>query len=293
MRCSSSWSTDRIARLVGLLGYGVLAGLVGTTVLHGWLGVLPGAPLLDAAAIGLFALATAGTVTGLGTLLGRAGLGLAALLVFLVGNPLSAVGAAPELLPQPWGTLGQWLPVGAGGSLLRSTSFFDGAGAARPLAVLLGYLALALLLTLLPPRAVRKGPCYRIRLYKGPFLTLGAVREDGRRGSSEARAALCPSDRVRAAARWIDRPVPLRQDPDQSGDALGRRHPGADRARPGGTAADGDEPAPAKLVTKLVFGLMIFVMVYFSRRRESVNRGHFLAIVALTLVNAAVAVFWR
>jgi len=56
---------------------------------------------------------------------------------------------------------------------------------------------------------------------------------------------------------------------------------------------DGDEPAPAKLVTKLVFGLMIFVMVYFSRRRESVNRGHFLAIIALTLVNAAVAVFWR
>ncbi|WP_422771820.1 hypothetical protein ACN28C_01475 [Plantactinospora sp. WMMC1484] len=56
---------------------------------------------------------------------------------------------------------------------------------------------------------------------------------------------------------------------------------------------DGDEPAPAKLVTKLVIGLMIFVMVFFSRRREQVNRGHFLAIIGLTLVNAAVAVFWR
>lgn len=56
---------------------------------------------------------------------------------------------------------------------------------------------------------------------------------------------------------------------------------------------DGDEPAPAKLITKLVLGLMIFVMVFFSRKRESVNRGHFLAIVGLTLVNAAVAVFWR
>ncbi|MFF5177383.1 hypothetical protein ACFY2Q_05080 [Micromonospora sp. NPDC000316] len=56
---------------------------------------------------------------------------------------------------------------------------------------------------------------------------------------------------------------------------------------------DGDEPHPAKLVTKLVFALLIFVMVFFSRKRESVNRGHFLAIVGLTLVNAAVAVFWR
>nr|MDT0658081.1 hypothetical protein [Micromonospora sp. DSM 115978] len=56
---------------------------------------------------------------------------------------------------------------------------------------------------------------------------------------------------------------------------------------------DGDEPAPAKLVTKLVIGLMIFVMVFFSRKREAVNSGHFLAIIGLTLVNAAVAVFWR
>ena len=56
---------------------------------------------------------------------------------------------------------------------------------------------------------------------------------------------------------------------------------------------EGAEPSPAKLATKLVLALMIFVMVFFSRKREAVNRGHFLAIIALTLVNAAVAVFWR
>ncbi|MEO3743908.1 hypothetical protein [Plantactinospora sp. B5E13] len=56
---------------------------------------------------------------------------------------------------------------------------------------------------------------------------------------------------------------------------------------------DGDEPSPAKLATKLVIALMIFVMVFFSRKREVVNKGHFLAIIGLTLVNAAVAVFWR
>lgn len=56
---------------------------------------------------------------------------------------------------------------------------------------------------------------------------------------------------------------------------------------------DGAEPAPAKLVTKLVIALAIFVMVFFSRKRTEVNRGHFLAIIGLTLLNAAVAVFWR
>jgi hypothetical protein len=53
------------------------------------------------------------------------------------------------------------------------------------------------------------------------------------------------------------------------------------------------EPDPIKLIVKGVIGIMIFAMVYFPRRREVVNKGHFLAIVGLTLVNAAVAVFWR
>jgi len=56
---------------------------------------------------------------------------------------------------------------------------------------------------------------------------------------------------------------------------------------------EGREPDPAKLVTKFVLALAIFVMVFFSRKRESVNRGHFLATIGLTLVTAAVAVFWR
>ncbi len=56
---------------------------------------------------------------------------------------------------------------------------------------------------------------------------------------------------------------------------------------------DGHEPPSAKLATKLVIAVAIFAMVFFSRKRDTVNRGHFLAIVGLTLVNAAVAVFWR
>jgi hypothetical protein len=53
------------------------------------------------------------------------------------------------------------------------------------------------------------------------------------------------------------------------------------------------EPPTAKLIVKAVIGIAIFAMAFFSRKREEVNRGHFLTLVGLTLANAAVAVFWR
>ncbi|GAA1821234.1 hypothetical protein GCM10009682_46700 [Luedemannella flava] len=53
------------------------------------------------------------------------------------------------------------------------------------------------------------------------------------------------------------------------------------------------EPEPVKLAVKLIITVALAAMVFFSRKREEVNKGHFLAIIGLTLVNAAVAVFWR
>jgi hypothetical protein len=136
----------RWARLTGLVAFAVLAGLVGAAVLQFWLGVLSGTYLLNAAVIGLFSLAVAGTMTGLAAALGAPGIGLGAVVVFLIGNALSAVSAAPELLPQPWGEVGQWLPAGAGATLLRSVAYFDGAGGAAALAVLSAYAIGGLLL---------------------------------------------------------------------------------------------------------------------------------------------------
>jgi hypothetical protein len=73
---------------------------------------------------------------GLGSLFGRVGLVIGALLALLLGNPLSGLNSAPEMLPSGWGTLGQWLPQGANATLLRSTAFFDGAGATTAIVVL-------------------------------------------------------------------------------------------------------------------------------------------------------------
>ncbi len=73
---------------------------------------------------------------GLGSLFGRVGLVAGAVFALLLGNPLSGLTSAPELLPSGWGTLGQWLPQGANATLLRSTAFFDGAGATMAIVVL-------------------------------------------------------------------------------------------------------------------------------------------------------------
>ncbi|WP_188127048.1 hypothetical protein [Actinoplanes lobatus] len=54
-----------------------------------------------------------------------------------------------------------------------------------------------------------------------------------------------------------------------------------------------DEPNPVKLGVKLLLAVMIFIMVFIPRKRDEVNKGHFIGIITLTLVNAAVAVFWH
>jgi hypothetical protein len=73
---------------------------------------------------------------GLGSLFGRVGMALGALMALLLGNPLSGLNSGPELLPSGWGQLGQWLPQGANATLLRSTAFFGGAGGVVPIMVL-------------------------------------------------------------------------------------------------------------------------------------------------------------
>jgi hypothetical protein len=125
-----AWRAGGVALFAVLGGAGVAA------VAQGWLSVLPGPYLPVAGVMALTVFAVSGTVTGLAAAIGRPGLGVGALTFLLIGNPLSAATSAPEMLPKPWGDIGQFLPPGAGVTLLRSAAFFDGAAAAGPLAVL-------------------------------------------------------------------------------------------------------------------------------------------------------------
>jgi hypothetical protein len=113
-----------------------LTGLGATAIVQGWLDVIEGDWVVNAGVLSLTVLAIAASLAGLYAVVGRVGLAIAALTMVFVGNPFSGVGSAPELLPDPAGAIGQLLPPGAGGNLLRSTGFFDGAGGAGPLTVL-------------------------------------------------------------------------------------------------------------------------------------------------------------
>jgi hypothetical protein len=131
-------------QIAALILASALAGLAAVAVTQGWLEVIEGGWLANAAILGLMVLAVAGLVAGCIALLGMPGIALAAVIVVLMGNPWSGIATAPELLPTPVGDIGQLLPPGAGGNALRSTAFFDGAGIGGHLAVLLGWIAVGL-----------------------------------------------------------------------------------------------------------------------------------------------------
>ncbi|MFD0899873.1 hypothetical protein [Actinomadura sediminis] len=141
-------------RAAGVLLFAVLGGLGVAGLAYGWLSLVPGPYLAVAGVAGLTVLAVTGAVAGLGAAVGRAGIGIGALTFLLLGNPLSGITTAPEMLPEPWGAIGQFLPPGAAGTLIRSATFFDGAGAGAPLAVLLAWSAAGL--ALLGVGALRK-----------------------------------------------------------------------------------------------------------------------------------------
>jgi len=130
--------------VASLLGSAALIGAVATGIADGWLGVLTGNRWAEAGALSLAALAVSAAVAGLSALIGRAGISIAAAVIMLLGNSFSAAASAPHMLPAPAGTLGQWLPPGAGATLLRSVSFFDGAATLTPALTLTWWAALGL-----------------------------------------------------------------------------------------------------------------------------------------------------
>ncbi len=123
-------------RLVAVVVFAGLAGVTVAALLRFVLGSIDANFWGVAGGLALGVLASGLSMLGLGSLFGRAGLVAGALIALLLGNPLSGLASAPELLPSGWGAFGQWLPQGANATLLRSTAFFDGAGASLAIVVL-------------------------------------------------------------------------------------------------------------------------------------------------------------
>jgi hypothetical protein len=63
------------------------------------------------------------------------------IVVFVIfGAPAAGGSLASPLLPGFWGTIGPFLPPGAGTTAVRNTIYFDGNGISRALLILLAYL---------------------------------------------------------------------------------------------------------------------------------------------------------
>jgi hypothetical protein len=126
-----------VGRRAGLLvAVSILAGLVATAIAQGWLDVVRGDWIVNAAGLSLTIFAIAAIISGLRALFGVRGAIAGAVTLVLIGNPFSGVAQGPEMLPEPAGAIGQLMPPGAGGNLLRSTGYFDGAAAGGHIAVL-------------------------------------------------------------------------------------------------------------------------------------------------------------
>lgn len=126
-----------LATLVFALGGGTSVALIAGHALA----FLPGGFLPLAASIAAPILTISMFSTATASLIGRYGFAVAGMIMMLLSNPLSAASSAPELLPTPWGRIGQDLPAGAAATLIRSTAFFHGHGAGHAEVVLGAWVA--------------------------------------------------------------------------------------------------------------------------------------------------------
>lgn len=133
-------------RVVGLGLVMLTAGMALAAVLQYVFGTLTGSYGLNALVTSLAIGAIAAFVAGLGATIGTPGFGLGLATLLLLSNPFSAISSAPQMLPEPWGAIGQWLPLGAFGTLIRSVAFFNGEGGGQAWMVLSLWICFGLVL---------------------------------------------------------------------------------------------------------------------------------------------------
>lgn len=121
---------SRKLRVVGSIAFSIVAGIAATAILQYMMGAIDGSFWATAVGVSLGIAAISLIVLGLESLIGYAGLGIGAVTMLFISNPLSGIATGPDWLPHPWGEIGQFLPVGAAGSVVRSAAFFGGGGRA-------------------------------------------------------------------------------------------------------------------------------------------------------------------
>ncbi len=117
--------------LAGLLGVSVAGGVVMASALRFAFGSIEGSIPPVAAAVAL-----ALPLAGLNECLGPKGFTLAAMTMMFVGTPFAGIATGSQWLPAGVAMVGQLLPPGAAGTLVRSAAYFGGPGGGTSLVVL-------------------------------------------------------------------------------------------------------------------------------------------------------------
>lgn len=144
-----STMTRAVIRLVAIAVTGFVAAILGTLIVQHSLGAL-GGQFWPMVATGTLLVFGVGAITMVFQIaFGVIGIGLAVLLIVVLGNP-SAGGAFPRsMLPPFWRAIGAFLPPGAGTDAVRSIVYFGGAQTGYPLLIIAGYALLGVLLSVL------------------------------------------------------------------------------------------------------------------------------------------------
>ncbi|MFJ9034864.1 hypothetical protein ACIRQP_41940 [Streptomyces sp. NPDC102274] len=221
-------------RLAGVVLFSLLAGAAVTAFLQYGTGSLSGDYWFTALGLSLGMAALSMTFIGLEAATGLAGLGAGAGVMMLLGNPLSGLGTGPYWLHSGWATVGQLLPPGASGSLLRANAFFDGTGSAAPALILTAWVVLGLALLLLVLVAARRkrrppSPPQQPQSKKPPRLEPALTPDPGIR--HEATACRGPGNLLKIALRGPGSPAVPSNAPSKSwGSGPGRTRPSVRRA---------------------------------------------------------------
>jgi hypothetical protein len=144
-----STTTRAVIRLASLALAGFVAAVVGTWLVQGHILDALGGEFWPLVATGTLLILGVGAITmALQIAFGVVGIGVAVLIVVVLGNP-SAGGAFPRsMLPPFWRAIGAFLPPGAGTDSVRSIAYFGGSQTGYPLLILAAYVALGILLSL-------------------------------------------------------------------------------------------------------------------------------------------------
>ncbi|MCD9154914.1 hypothetical protein [Aeromicrobium duanguangcaii] len=127
-------------KLAGLGTFALAGGVIVAAVLRFWFGSIDDSfwPVAGAMALGIAALAI--PLAGLQQALGAKGFTIGAASMMFLGNPLAGIATTGAWLPSGLGDLGQLLPPGAAGALVRSAAYFDGAGGLGAALTLTGWI---------------------------------------------------------------------------------------------------------------------------------------------------------